>query len=327
MSNRPRPLLNHFDDMRVFMAVAELSSFTLAAERMGLSRSAVGKSIVRLEESLATRLLHRTTRSVSLSEDGKLFYEHALRILAEVEEAEAALAHRKQEPRGRLRIDLPISLGRLHVAPLLNDYLDEWPDLEADVTFTDDYIDLVREGVDLSIRIGGTDDSRLIQKQLAPHRLITVASPSYLDGHGIPQSPQDLGSHSAVLFTHSRSPVPWRFRVDGEDREFRVSGRMRLSHAEAVRDASIKGVGIAQLGAFLVGDDIRKGRLIPLLERFSMPGQPVIAVYPTKRHLSPKVRKFIDFINLRWSAVPPWPGLPGSIDTEGTSGSSSEQWR
>ena len=155
MSNNRHNMLDDLGDLRVFVSVADLRSFTLAAERMELSRSAVGKCIVRLEANLAMRLLHITTRSVSLSEEGKLFYEHARRILAEVDEAEAAMADRNQRPRGRLRLDLPISLGRSHILPLLRDYLEQWPELEADVTFSDDYVDLVRDGIDLAIRVGG----------------------------------------------------------------------------------------------------------------------------------------------------------------------------
>jgi DNA-binding transcriptional LysR family regulator len=299
-------MLDHLSDVVTFVRVADARSFTLAAEQLGISRSAAGKSIARLEESLATRLIHRTTRSVTLSEEGWLFYEHANRILAEVEEVEVTFARRNQVPQGRLRIDMPVSLGRMHILPLVHTFLAKWPKVEADITFSDDYNDLVRDGIDLAIRVGGRDDSLLMRKVLAPHRLVTVASPSYLKTNGVPRALDELAGHKAIVFTHSNLPVPWRFRANGEDRELAVAGRMRLSNAEAARDAALSGLGIAQLGAFLVSQDIRYGRLVCLFEELSRPGQPVCAVYPTKRHLSPKVRAFIDEISIQWNRSPPW---------------------
>ncbi|MGE8641832.1 MAG: LysR family transcriptional regulator, partial [Achromobacter sp.] len=166
MDNKAAPSsrLDHIGDLLAFVRVADAQSFTAAAEKLGLSRSAVGKSIARLEQSLGARLMHRSTRSVSLSDDGRIFYDHAQRILSEVDNATDAMASRKQAPRGRLRIDLPVSLGRLHLMPLLRDYLRRWPDVEADVSFSDDYTDLVRDGIDVAIRIGGDVDSRLVRR-------------------------------------------------------------------------------------------------------------------------------------------------------------------
>jgi DNA-binding transcriptional LysR family regulator len=216
--------------------LADTRSFTLAAEQLRISRSAAGKSVARLEENVATRLIHRTTRSVTLTDEGRLFYEHAVRILAEVEEAEATLARRNQIPQGRLRIDMPVSLGRIHILPLLHRFLKKWPGVEPDVTFSDEYSDLVRDGIDLAIRIGGGDDSLLIRKVLAPHRLVTVGSPSYLEMNGTPRALDELAGHEAIVFTHSRLPVPWRYHSKGESQALAITGRTRLSNAEAVRD-------------------------------------------------------------------------------------------
>lgn len=299
-------MLDHLGDISTFVRVADTRSFTLAAEQLRISRSAAGKSVARLEENLATRLIQRTTRSVTLTDEGRLFYEHAVRILAEVEEAEGTFARRNQIPQGRFRIDMPVSLGRIHILPLLHSFLRKWPGVEADVTFSDEYSDLVRDGIDLAIRIGGDDDSLLIRKVLAPHRLVTVASPSYLERNGTPRALDDLAGHEAIVFTHSKVPVPWRYHSKGAGQAYAVTGRTQLSNAEAVRDAALSGLGIAQLGAFLVSEDIRRGRLACLLEEFSPPGQPVCAVYPTKRHVSPKVRAFIDEIRSEWARNPPW---------------------
>ncbi|MCY1529974.1 HTH-type transcriptional regulator DmlR [compost metagenome] len=288
------------------MRVADSQSFTAAADKLGLSRSAIGKCIARLEQGLGARLLHRSTRSVSLSDEGRVFYEHALRILAEVENAADAMDSRKQAPRGRLRLDLPVSLGRLHIMPLLRDYLREWPEVEADVSFTDDYTDLVRDGVDVAIRIGGDPDSRLVQRVLAPHRLITCASPAYLERHGAPATPDDLARHRTLAFTHAGVLVAWRYAVNGQERQVQAAGRLRMGNTEALRDAALAGEGIVQLGAFLVGADLRAGRLQAVLESVAPAGAPVCAVYPHRRHLAPKVRVLIDSIARAWSAGPPW---------------------
>ena len=247
--------IDHIGDLRAFVRVADACNFTLAAERLGLTRSAVGKCVARLA-GLGVRLLHRSTRSVSLSDEGRLFYEHATRILSEVDNAAGAMARRKQTPRGRLRIDVPVSMGRLHVLPLVREYLDRWPDVEAELSFSDDYSDLVRDGIDLAIRIGGDGDSRLVRRVLAPHRLITCASPAYLARHGMPATLDELPRHQVLAFVHA-GVVPWRYSAGGEERQLHVAGRLRLGNTEALRDAALAGAGIAQLGAFLVGEDLR----------------------------------------------------------------------
>lgn len=200
--------LDNLTDLLVFIRVADACSFTLAAERLGISRSAAGKCVNRLEERLATRLLQRTTRSVSLTEDGAVFYEYAQRILSQAEEAETALNTRRQTPRGRLRLDLPVSLGRLHILPILREFLAQWPEVDADVSFSDEYSDLVRDGIDVAIRVGGSDDSRLVRRVLAPHRLITCAAPDYLARYGTPAKPEALGDHETLVFSHQGLPAP-----------------------------------------------------------------------------------------------------------------------
>lgn len=311
-------MLDQLSDVTAFVRVADARSFTQAAERMGLSRSAVGKCVARLEERLATRLIHRTTRSVALTEEGRLFYEHAVRIICEVEDAEAALAQRHQAPRGRLRLDVPIALGRIHILPSLYRFLAKWPDLEADVTLSDDYRDLAADGVDLAIRVGGPTDSGLIRRVLAPHHFITCAAPAYLEARGRPSAVEDLQGHDKVVFSVCGAVTPWRFSVNGVDREVCVNGALRLNNSEAVRDAALAGLGLVHLGAFLVGKDVREGRLTPVLSGYRREEAAVSAVYPTRRHLSPKVRMFIDHIHAEWSAAPPWAKLPAPRrDVEG----------
>lgn len=299
-------MLDHFGDVLAFVRVADTSSFTHAAEKLGLTRSAVGKSIARLEENLATRLVHRTTRSVSLTEEGRLFYDHALRILCEVDDAEATLAERNQIPKGRLRLDIPTAFGRLHVLPVLQRFLALWPELEADVTFSDDYCDLVSDGIDVAIRIGGPADSSLIRQVLAPHRFITCATPAYFQQHGIPRSIAELQNHKVIVFTYANASVPWRYQVEGEMRDIAVQGSLKLNNTEAIRDAALNNRGIVQLGEFLVGEDIKQGRLTPVLQELSREEMPITAVYPTRRHVSPKVRKFVEMLRKEWASGPPW---------------------
>jgi DNA-binding transcriptional LysR family regulator len=298
--------IDRIRDISAFVHVAEAKSFTTAAEQIGLSRSAVGKSVSRLEDRLGVRLLQRTTRSVSLTDEGTAFHERCVRILADLDEAEMAMLSHAQAPRGRLRLELPVSFGRLHVLPILSQFMNKWPELSVNVSFNDRFVDLIDEGVDLAIRLGGSDDSRLMTRLLAPHRLVTCASPSYLESRGVPQTVDALAEHSCLAFVHGGRPVEWRFNIDGQVRSVMINGRFSATNAEGLRDATLAGYGIARLATFLISDDLRTGRLLPVLDCLSTDGPSVRAVYPSSRHLSPKVRSFIDELLTAWRPVPPW---------------------
>lgn len=313
--NKITMLLDRIPDIVAFVQVTDARSFTTAAEQLGLSRSAVGKSIVRLEDQLGVRLLHRTTRSVSATDEGQLFYDRCIRILADLRETELAMVSRSEQPRGIFRIDLPVSFGRLHVLPLLYQFISTWPELAVNVTFNDRYVDLIEEGIDLAVRIGGEEDSRLVARTLAPHHLITCATPEYLAAHGHPKTPADLAGHSCLAFNHAGRPTEWRFRtvpegdksdVSNEVQSLSVRGRFCANNAEAVRDAALSGYGIGQLATFLVGDDIRAGRLRSVLQPYAIAGSPIRVVYPSGRYLSPKVRHFIDLLVDAWRLEPTW---------------------
>jgi DNA-binding transcriptional LysR family regulator len=298
--------IDRVKDIHAFVHVAEAKSFTAAAERIGLSRSAVGKSILRLEDRLGVRLLQRTTRSVSLTGEGAVFHERCVRILADLDEAEMSMVSHSQAPRGRLRLELPVSFGRLHVLPILSQFMNKWPEISVSVSFNDRYVDLIDEGVDLAIRLGGSDDGRLMTRLLAPHRLVTCASPAYLARRGIPGDVEQLAEHSCLAFVHGGRPVEWRFTIDGQTRSVAINGRFTATNAEALRDATLAGYGIARLATFLISDDLRSGRLLPVLTCLSADGPSVRAVYPSSRHLSPKVRSFIDELLAAWRPIPPW---------------------
>jgi DNA-binding transcriptional LysR family regulator len=298
--------IDRMRDIHAFVHVAEAKSFTAAAERIGLSRSAVGKSVLRLEDRLGVRLLQRTTRSVSLTGEGAVFLDRCIRILADLDEAEMSMLSHSQTPRGRLRLELPVSFGRLHVLPIVNQFMSKWSEISVNVSFNDRFVDLIDEGIDLAIRLGGSDDSRLMTRLLAPHRMVTCASPEYLKRHGVPKNVEELAQHSCLHFIHGGRPVDWRFTIDGHVRTVTVNGRFSATNAEAVRDATLAGYGIARLATFLISDDLRSARLQPVLDGYSADGPAVRAVYPSGRHLSPKVRSFIDELLTAWRPEPAW---------------------
>jgi DNA-binding transcriptional LysR family regulator len=241
-------------DIHAFVHVAEAKSFTAAAERMGMSRSAVGKSVIRLEDRLGVRLLQRTTRSVSLTGEGAVFHERCIRILSDLDESEMSMLSHSQTPRGRLRLELPVSFGRLHVLPIVNQFMSKWPEISVNVSFNDRFVDLIDEGIDLAIRFGGSDDSRLMTRYLVPHRLVTCASPAYLKKFGVPTDVEQLLDHSCLAFVHGGRPVEWCFTVDGVVRSVVINGRFSATNAEAVRDATLEGYGVAKLASFLISD-------------------------------------------------------------------------
>ena len=285
---------DRLSDIQAYVRAVELKSFTAAAERLGVTRSAVGKSVARLEQALGVRLLHRTTRSIGLTEEGAAYYEHCLCALQELQEGELAAMQQGSRPVGILRLDLPVAFGRRHVVPLITGYLRRWPDVSVQASFSDHFVDLIADGVDLCIRIGGEDDSRLVSRVLAPNRLIVCAAPAYLANHDMPSTPADLKDHDCITFGNGGRVLDWRFRDGARAWSQSVSGRLRIGHAESVRDAVLDGAGLAQLDAYIVGDDIRAGRLIPVLTAFSADGPPIRAVYPHRRYLAPKVRLFLD---------------------------------
>ncbi|WP_139853523.1 LysR family transcriptional regulator [Acinetobacter pullicarnis] len=306
MANHAGENLNNLSDILIFIRVADSGSFTKAAELLNLSRSAVGKSIQRLETHLSSRLIHRTTRTLSLSDEGTLFYESAQRILQEVADAENLILKRHQTPTGRLRITVPVAFGRLHVMPVLRDFLASYPAIDLEVIFSDDYLDLIHDGIDLAIRFGSLQDSSLIQQRLATHQLISCASPQYLAEHGLPKSLEDLAEHQQLIYLHQGRATPWRYYVQGRDVEYPAYGRIRLYDVEALRDTALAHFGIAQIGAFLISEELAAGRLIPILQDIAPLIQPIYAVYPSKRHLSLKVKSLLQFIEQRWQGQPIW---------------------
>ncbi|CAG4897262.1 LysR family transcriptional regulator [Paraburkholderia saeva] len=298
--------LGNFNDIATFVSVVNAGSFTSAAQQLGITRSAVGKIIARLEERLRVRLLHRTPRSLSLTDDGAVFYARCTQIIEDLEETETAMAVRSATPAGTLRISVPIALGHRHVRPIVEAFLEQWSAVTAEVSFTDRYVDLIDEGIDIAIRIGEpAPDSRLIARTVAQQNLLTCAAPAYVAKHGVPSAPAELVEHECLQFVSSGRPQPWSF-VGDDQAPFNPGGRLRMDSAEALVETAVSGVGIIHLPTYLVSTAVKEGRLVPLLEAFSPPGLPIRAIYPTRRHLTPKVRLFIDSLVEAWQPLAPW---------------------
>ena len=293
--------------IEAFVRVAELGSFSRAAERLHSSKSAVSRQIGALEAELGARLLHRTTRALTLTEAGRSYFAQAARILADLAEANASVGQLQAAPRGRLRVSAPMSFGFQHLAPAVPDFLERYPDVEIELAMNDRYVDLVDEGFDMAVRIGALADSSLVARKLAPARRTVCAAPAYLHKRGTPASPDDLKAHECLCYSNVGAAQEWRFvRPDGRPWPVEVRGRLHANNGDALRAAALRGFGLAVLPSFLVGRDFQSGALVSVLEPFMPQDGAVHAVYPHARHLSPKVRAFVDFLAERFGPDPYW---------------------
>jgi len=286
--------MDRLDAMTAFVAVADLQGFAPAARKLGVSPSAVTRLIAALEDRVGARLLQRTTRAVTLTDIGARYLERVRRILADLEEADASASAERSQPSGRLVVSAPVGFGRLHVAPLMSDYLKRYPEVAGELRLSDLMINLIDDGVDCAVRIGHLADSSLVARQFGTMRRIVVASPDYLRARGEPQLPADLPSHDIIQFGASAAAPDWRFVVDGRD--VRVACKPRFS--SNVADAAIlhaeRGGGLTRVLAYQAAEAIAAGRLKIVLAPFEPPPLPIHIVYPTSRLLSAKVRTFID---------------------------------
>ena len=297
--------MDGFGAIPVFVAVVETGGFSPAARKLGVSKSAVSKRISRLENKLGVRLLYRTTRQLSLTEAGERYYEHAVKAMAYASGAEDAVTQLQAEPQGRLRINTPMSFGRLHIAPLIPRFLARYPRIDVDMVMDDRVVDLVEEGFDVAIRGGDLPDSTLIARRLAPMRSVVCASPEYLAQKPAPPNPEALLDHNCLLFSYSASE--WTFLGQGEPVTVRVSGGYRVNNSEALREALLQGLGIARIPTFVVGPDLAAQRLVQVLTSYRTPEKTVYALFPKRQHLPAKVRVFIDFVVERLGGdVPYW---------------------
>lgn len=285
--------MDRFDAMTAFVAVCEAESLTDAARKLGLSPSVMSRQIAALEARLGTRLFHRTTRSISLTDAGGRFLARARRILADLEEAEGAAQDEKAAPRGRLSVTAPVIFGRLHVAPVLARFVELYPQVSIDLTLSDRFINLVEEGHDLAVRIGHLPDSQLIARRFGETRRALVASPAFLAQAGIPLHPSELVKLDVIAFTPVAPPFDWQFAVD---LKVRVEPRFVVNNGDTAIALALAGTGIARVLYYQVRDAISEGRLVEVLAPFAPEPLPIHAVYPSARLLPGKVRAFLDLL-------------------------------
>lgn len=299
--------MDRLASMEAFVRVAEAKSFSEAARRMRASKSAVSRLVTALEADLGARLFHRTTRSLALTEVGQGYFERASRILADIEEANLSVSQLQSAPRGRLRVSAPMSFGFLHLAPAIPDFLARYPDVEVEMTANDRFVNLVDEGFDVAVRIGNLEDSSLVARKLAPIRQAVCASPAYLQARGVPASPGDLKGHECLHYSNVAMSHEWRFIApDGRLWPVEVKGRLTANNGDALKSAAIKGLGLVRLPTYLAGSDLQSGALVAVLNEFLPQDLTLNAVYPHSRHLSPKVRAFVDFLAERFGPRPYW---------------------
>jgi LysR family transcriptional regulator for bpeEF and oprC len=284
--------------LTIFVRVAERRSFVRSARELGMTQSGVSNAISRLEDRLGVLLLARTTRNVNLTEDGAAFLDRCRQILSDLEQAEQVLARAGGTPSGRLHVDMPVSFGRLRIVPLLGAFRTQYPEIAIAASFADRYVDLVEEGIDVAVRFAPLRDSSLIARRLTRTQFRVVGAPAYLAAHGRPRTPEDLARHNCLAFASRQSGLArdWRFRRDRTDIAVTPTGNMSFTDGAALAAAVAAGYGLAQMHDYYTDDAIADGRLKPVLETFRPEADAISLVYPQSRHLSPKVRAFIDFM-------------------------------
>jgi DNA-binding transcriptional LysR family regulator len=291
----------------VFAAVASEGSFTKAADALDTSPANVTRYVNELEAHLGTRLLNRSSRRLSLTEGGSALFDKVRAILDDVTEAESLATASSMTPKGRLRINAPVSFGILHLAPLWPGFLAKYPEVELDVVLSDRVVDIVEEGYDLAIRISRGGASSLVARRLAASHNVAVASPAYLDRHGRLSTPTDLAGHRCIGYSYNVMAEEWHFTgPDGQPHVQKIRYGFHTNNGDTARAAAIGGIGITWQPTFIIGQDIKEGRLIPVLPDYRLPDIDILAAYPSRRHLSAKVRMMVDYLAGAFAGVPAW---------------------
>ena len=289
--------MDRLEAMRVFCAVVEAGGFAAAAERLGISTSAASRHVAQLEKHLSVRLLNRTTRRVSPTEEGYAYFERSTQLLADIDEAEAAVTGGAQLPRGRLRLTAPTPLAALRMAPAFSAFSETYPDITLDIVLSENVVDFIGEGIDLAIRVGRVGSENLVARRIGSAQLITAASPAYIDRHGLPRRPEDLLKHNCLTYAYSATGNQWRFTSKGgEDLQIRISGRVNANDGVLLAEMAAAGCGVTMAPDFIIQSRLDEGRLVRLLPDWQPGELPIHAVYPTRRHLSAKVQAMTAFL-------------------------------
>jgi len=298
--------VDRFVELSALVRTVDRGSQAAAARELGLTPAMVGRYIQGLEDRLGTRLLNRTTARQSLTEAGAAFYARASAILEQLEEADTVASDRQAEPRGTLRVNAPMSFGTRHLAATVAGFCDRYPGVRVELVLNDRVVDLIEEGYDVAVRIGRLADSGLVARRLATCRLVVCASPGYLARHGQPGAPADLRGHNCLLYAYTDQDGAWLFHGRDGEEEIRLSGNLVANNGDALLAAALASQGVILQPTFIAADALRGGQLVRLLPDWRLADLHVYAVYPSARHLSPKVRSFVDFLAGRYRDPPPW---------------------
>ena len=300
--------MDRASEMLIFVRCVDDGSFSAAARSLDMTPSAISKQIRRLEDRLGARLFNRTTRRISLTEAGRDFYDRCSRIMSDIEEAEEAVSSLQDQVRGTLRVTATAAFARGEVLPRINHFLERHPALNLEFELTDRRVDLVDEGIDVAIMLQEqVDDPSLIARKIAVNRRIIVASPEYIASHGIPETPEQLLDHNCLVLYNVARFNDWEFEhEDGSPRVIHVNGNFRANTASALYEAALAGVGVARLSTWLVAAAIREGRLVQILPEYTQESSAYYVLFPQGRHLSRKVRAFVDFLVDEFTPLPPW---------------------
>ena len=294
--------------LRVFLAVASGGSFAAAADRLELSRAVVSKHVKYLEEDIGTRLLERTTRRVALTEAGRAFHERAQRAIAELDEAMLQAGQATAAPSGKIRITCALSFGVRHLSHAVSAFFELYPAIRIELDLSDRFVDIGEEGYDLAIRIGALEESSLIARKLATTQMVLCGSPAYLDRRGAPQSPRELRDHDCLIYAYNPQPKAWTLRRSGADETVPVDGSLRVNNGDFLRQLALDGHGLVLLPTFLVGSDLRDGRLVRVLDEYDAGELGVYAVYTQRRFMPVRVRALLDFLVARFGDSAYWNG-------------------
>ncbi len=298
--------MDRLSEMEAFICVVDQGGFTDAARKMGVSKSAVSKHVSALETRLGARLLNRTTRRVNPTEIGLAYYDRAQTVLAGASEADEMVTAMQTEPRGVLRISVPVNFGISQLSHTIGEFLNQYPEVSINMVLDDQFAELVSEGFDMAIRIGSLEDSSLRARKLAESRALLVASKEYLANNGIPQTVEELSSHQLLHYSNLSTGNSWRLHgKNGDERHIRVGGRLTANNGESLKRAAEVGLGISLLPTFILGDAIRRGSLIEVLPDLDLEPLGIYAVYPPGRYTQPKLRALIDFLVDRFKGVGP----------------------
>lgn len=298
--------MDKLNTMKTFVEVVNCEGFTAAANRIGLSRAQVSKSVMQLEAHLGARLLNRTTRRISLTEIGRIYYERCKEILRDIDEVEGLAGEQASKPRGTLTLAAPTSFGVLHLNHVIPGYIKRYPDVRVSLSLNDRFIDVVSEGFDLAIRITELEDSSLVARKIAPCRRVLVASPDYLEKYGEPKVPQDLAIHHCLVYSNDLTVGSWTLNGVNGHESVRVNGPVCADNGDVLKDAALDGLGVALLPTFIVGPDISTECLVQVLRDYCPDALSVYAVFPSRRYVSAKVRTFINYLSECFGDRPEW---------------------